>query len=84
MNPRAIEVHIEELVLHGFPRSSRWDIADGMERELRTLLAEQGLPATWQASPDTISAETLPLGTQARLATTGAQIARAAFGGKTP
>ena len=40
MNPREIEVHIEELVLQGFPRSARWQIADAIENELRARLTK--------------------------------------------
>ena len=51
MNPREIEVHIEELVLQGFPRSARWQIADAIENELRARLTKDGIPAAWQSSP---------------------------------
>src|SRR5262249_42801919 len=33
MKPRAIDVHIEELVLHGFSPSTRWSLADALESE---------------------------------------------------
>ncbi len=42
--PRAIELHIEELVLNGFESSSRYQIADTIERELTRLLTEHGAP----------------------------------------
>lgn len=38
MNPRAIEVHIEELILHGFEPGVPWNVADALESELRGLL----------------------------------------------
>ncbi|MBD0326005.1 MAG: hypothetical protein ICV68_06225, partial [Pyrinomonadaceae bacterium] len=45
-----IELHIEELILHGFERRDRYAIADAFERELSRLLseqfAEQGLPSS--------------------------------------
>ena len=52
MKPRAIEVHIEELVLHGFDPGERWRVADTLENQLRGLLAERGLPPAWLASPE--------------------------------
>jgi hypothetical protein len=52
MKPREIEVHIEELVLHGFDPHSRWKVADALENQLRGLLAERGLPPAWLASPE--------------------------------
>ena len=39
-----IEVHIEELVLHGFAPSDRNSIGSGMERKLLRLFSEEGLP----------------------------------------
>ncbi len=42
--PAALELHVEELVLHGFPASDRFRVGDAVERELLRLIAEQGLP----------------------------------------
>jgi hypothetical protein len=41
-SPR-IEVHIEELVLHGFAAGDRFAIGDAVERELGRLFADGGL-----------------------------------------
>ncbi|HSD82553.1 MAG TPA: hypothetical protein VLG46_01765 [Anaerolineae bacterium] len=38
----AIELHIEELALHGFPAADRHPIGTAVERELARLLAERG------------------------------------------
>ena len=81
MNPREIEVHIEELVLHGFPAGSRWDIADALEQKLRTLVAEGGLPRAWQSNPERIVAGTIQSGAQ-KPAFTGEQIGRAVYEGR--
>ena len=78
MNPRQIEVHIEELVLHGFPRSARWQIADAIESELRAQLAKDGIPAAWQSSPRQLDAGSIKSNTHAGL---GAKVARAIHGG---
>ncbi|MEO8353231.1 MAG: hypothetical protein ABI680_15995 [Chthoniobacteraceae bacterium] len=51
-DPREIDVHIEELVLHGFDPHSRWSVADALENQLRGLLAERGLPAAWLTNPE--------------------------------
>lgn len=37
----AVEVHIEELLLHGFDPCDRFSIGDAVEQELTRLLAEQ-------------------------------------------
>jgi hypothetical protein len=39
-----IELHIEELVLHGFAPGDRHRIGEAVRRELARLLAEQGVP----------------------------------------
>ncbi len=45
--PRAnVELHIEELVLHGFPAGARHTIGDAVRRELARLLAEGGISPT--------------------------------------
>ena len=38
-----IELHIEELILHGFPPSDRYRIAEAVELELTRLFTEQGI-----------------------------------------
>jgi hypothetical protein len=78
MNPREIEVHIEELVLHGFPRSARWQIADAIGNELRARLTRDGIPVAWQSSPRQLDAGSIKSSAQAGL---GAKIARAIHGG---
>lgn len=41
-----IELHIEELVLHGFEPRYRYCIGQVMDRELARLLGEDGVPAS--------------------------------------
>jgi hypothetical protein len=45
-----IELHIDELVLHGFNSTDRMVIAAAVERTLMRLLVERGLPPTLQQS----------------------------------
>jgi hypothetical protein len=42
-----IELHIDELVLHGFAPSGRYGIGDAVERELARLLSEGNIPPRW-------------------------------------
>ena len=79
-SPREIEVHIEELVLHGFTARDRWQIGDALERELRELLAEKGIPPAWLASPERIDAGTARTSDDDSDAT-GAGIAEAVYRG---
>ena len=39
-----IELHIEELVLHGFSPRERYAIGEAVQRELTRLFTEQGVP----------------------------------------
>jgi hypothetical protein len=41
-----IELHIEELVLHGFVASDRYLIGEALQQELTRLLTEKGLPSS--------------------------------------
>jgi hypothetical protein len=41
-----IELHIEELVLHGFARKDQARIQRAVEQELARLLTEQGMPGS--------------------------------------
>ena len=51
MTRRRVEVHIEELVLHGFPRLDARAVAEAVERELGPLVAA-GEPAWRGGSVD--------------------------------
>jgi hypothetical protein len=44
MNPTNVELHIEELVLHGFAPGDSHPIASAMEAELERLFAVSGVP----------------------------------------
>ena len=82
MNPREIEVHIEELVLYGFESAARWSIGDAVESELRGLLAEKGVPVSWLANPERIEAGAIRANSVTRPTATGAQIAEAIYRGE--
>jgi len=77
-SPREIEVHIEELVLHGFTRRDARRVTDTLAAELRRLLAERGMPARWQNNPEKLIAEPTP-SRKTNLTATGAQIANAIY-----
>jgi hypothetical protein len=47
-----IELHIEELVLEGFPESARYRIGAAVEQELARLLRAHGHPASWPRSAE--------------------------------
>jgi hypothetical protein len=59
LKPRAIEMHIEELVLRGFAAADRLSIADAMQGELSRLIADHGVHGV---SAGTIAIERLDSG----------------------
>jgi len=81
MKPREIEVHIEELMLHGFEPANRWRIADALQQELRGLLATKGVPVLWLSSPERIEAGTISSVSLTKPARLGAEIADATYRG---
>ena len=81
MNPREIDVHIEELVLHGFKPANRWLIADALEQELRGLLTAKGLPSQWRSSPERIEGARISSSSLTKPRRAGVEIAGAAYQG---
>ena len=85
MSEPSVTLRIEELVLHGFPPGDRYRIADAVERELRRLLTERGVPTEWATSAllpvDSVSAGGFELAPGARPDRVGSQIAEAIYGG---
>lgn len=45
-NAPGLDLHIDELVLHGFDHVDRWELAAAVERALAHLFAERGAPAS--------------------------------------
>jgi hypothetical protein len=80
MKPREIEVHIEELILHGFEPAHRSQIADALQQELHGLLTK-GVPSLWLSSPERIDAGTISPAKLTRPTQTGAEIAGAVYRG---
>lgn len=76
-----IELHIDELVLHGLPAHQRYVIAAALERELTTLLRAPHAASSFIAGGEH---EQLEAGEFARAASAkpnalGAQVAQAVF-----
>lgn len=81
--PQAIELQIEELVLHGFDPADRAGLAAAVERALGRLLAARGLPpgishGGAQARLDGGSFTVTP---DTNVEAMGAQVAQAIYGG---
>ena len=82
MNPAQVDVHIEELVLHGFAPADRHRIAEGLQRELAGLLAERaGLPSWPERSEfPHVDGGAIEVAPGSRPETISAQIARTIYG----
>jgi hypothetical protein len=83
LKPKAIELHIEELVLDGFAPGDRLSIGDAVERELSRLIAENG-PAEFQGRPMTLErmdAGAFKAASDARPQAIGGEVASAVYRG---
>jgi hypothetical protein len=81
--PMNVELHIEELVLHGFAPSCRYRIGETVERELARLLAEQGVldPSGHNVVLEQVDAGQFTMNANAKSEAIGAQIAQAIYSG---
>ena len=80
-SPRAVELHIEELVLHGFAPGDRHAIAEAVRHELAHLIGESRLPIS-QVNPvalKQIDAGTFQVKDGSKPGSSGAQIAQSVF-----
>jgi hypothetical protein len=78
---RAIEVEIRQLVLHGFNQADRQPIAEAIERELRTLLADNSLSIETSFEVRRVNGGSFQMEANARHESSGTNIARAIVGG---
>lgn len=84
MNRRpSIHLHIDELVLDGFAPGDRHRIGDAMQLELARLFTEEQTPPglAKSAALERLNGGTFQTTRAARPEVTGAQLARAVFGG---
>lgn len=78
MTPARVELHIEELVVHGVAPAEARRLGAAVERELTRLLAERGVPAAWQTDG---GVDHLDGGSVRAGENLGADAARAVYGG---
>ncbi len=83
MTPKNIELHIEELVLHGFSPGDRYRIAEGVEQELTRLLADRGVPQSLAEGGEIASVDggAFEVAPGSRADVVGAHVAKAVYGG---
>jgi hypothetical protein len=78
-----VELHIEELVLHGFVPGDRYRIGDAVERELSRLFAEQGTPPSLVRGGDIgrLDGGSFEAKPGSRAEAIGARVAQGVYGG---
>ena len=83
MSPREIEVHIGELVLHGFSPADARGIGAAVERELARLFAAGGVPESLSggAARETIDAGAFEGSPERPASDLGAKVAQSVYGG---
>lgn len=76
--PPSIEIHIEELILHGFAANDRLHIGAAIEQELSRLIERQGTQALPRSSVnlERLAAGSFRLANNANSQTVGQHIAR--------
>lgn len=80
-----IELHIEELVLHGFTGYNAYDISEAVQLEITRLLQERGLPTNLpvKANIEHLDAGNFSLQPGAKAKSVGNHIARSVYKGFT-
>jgi len=83
VRPANIELHIEELVLHGFAPGDRYRIGKAVEHELQRLFAEQGAPPAPVDNTESwrVDGGSFNIAPGAPPEAVGAQVAQALHGG---
>ena len=83
MTPRNVELHIEELVFHGFASGERYRIGDAMKHELSRLFAEQGTPLSLAQGCEVVRLDggAFEVKPGSRAQAIGVQVAQAVYGG---
>ena len=80
-----IELHIEELILHGFAPGDRYRIGDAVERELTRLFVEQGVPLSLTQGREVahLDGGAFKVTSGSKPEVIGAHVAQAVYGGLT-
>jgi hypothetical protein len=78
-----IEIHINELNLHGFSGHDRYSIGSAVGNELVRLFREQGVPATLaqNVNIESLNAGTFLLKAGAKTVTVGTNVANSVYKG---
>ena len=83
MRPKDVELHIEELVLHGFSPADGRQIGDAVRTELARQLAENGAPKLLARGGriTRVDAGVFDVSSDSRADTVGIQVAQSVYQG---
>jgi hypothetical protein len=83
MMKQNIELHIEELVLHGFAAKDRYAIGEAVQRELTRLFTEQGVHPSLGKGHEVAKLDggAFQVKEGAKADAIGEQVARSVYGG---
>ena len=86
MDDADVEVHVDELVLHGFPARDRHAVGEALRAELARLIAEGGVPARLALADGAarLDGGSFRASHGQRPADVGAAVARAVYGSTPP
>ena len=78
-----VDLHIEELVLHGFSAGDRYRTGKAVERELTRLITEQGVPSSLvrEGGVARINGGTFEVSPGSRAEIIGGQVAQSVYDG---
>ena len=83
MKPARLELHIEEIVLHGFSPADRSRVGEAVEQELSRLFVERGVPPSlvWSDETARLDGGAFEAKPGFGAVAIGVRIARAVYGG---
>lgn len=83
MRPGNIELHIEELMLHGFEAGDHQNIGEALERELSRLFTEHGAPQSLNRNEkiECLDGGAFEAKRGSKSEAIGAKVAKAVYGG---
>ena len=83
MKPPNLEVHIEQLIVEGFPDINRHQLGESVKQELERHFAEHGIPTSLSRNQvlAKVSPNTINVASNSNDRTLGTQIAKAIHGG---
>lgn len=83
MRARNLELHIEQLMLHGFSPGDRYRIGAAVEAELTRLFTEQGVPPSLAQNGEVarLDGSAFEVAPGSKAEAVGAQVAEAVYGG---